>query len=155
MAPHDSRIEPYTRPFRAWWQPKIFNDKVLHYYNNFVAPPDHLPYSYILTKAILTKTLLAIKSPNFFAMNHHFVTTTRYYVTSPDTSILPRILCSYCSEHNTSNETIAQFPGDDHLTFTNFMVFAIVEIHSLWCESCQIQLFKWYAPRECTICSPQ
>lgn len=84
---------------------------------------------------------------NFFEMEHHFITMTRFLIRTDDNT--GTIICETCKDwlprnpYNAEQE-MSVMGGNEHFTLPGTMVYSILELQSVWCKDCKKQLFKWY-----------
>lgn len=148
MAPHLPETTNTHRQ-RAWWRPTTtFNDRLVLFHNQAMAntPSD---FTRIITRDILWNIFSNTMDSNMFEISHHFITQQRFYTTQGENQ--GYILCPKCKDKHihTFIDTPVQLFGGDHFCLPKTLVFSILELRSLWCRECRIQLFTWYTDSEC------
>lgn len=145
MAPHLQKT--FLSKSRVWWRPAAtFNDRLITFHNIHIATtPSTL--SRVITTDILWEIFARTMDSNLFSSNHHFITQRRFFASKAENQ--GYIICPICKDNNMDkfNETPIEILGDEHFGLPSSLVFSILELRSLWCKECKIQLFKWYIDR--------
>lgn len=152
MAPHATiRRRRQTRINRSWWKPQnILNNRIVECYNLYIAPENGLAFTKVITQNMLTTVFVHYMGSKFFSLNQHFVTKTRFVISTSDNSGI--ITCKECrgSADDTPINESTVIQGNEHFTLPSSMVFSILELQSVWCKLCGIQLFTWFDEDECS-----
>lgn len=140
-----------------WWnRPKIFNDDIIKYYNTIIVPDLQLAYTTLLNQPILCTVFEQTIHNSFFKGIHHFITQERFIVKWKENANV-NITCSTCAYaiKDTLISAIVPMVKAQHFVFPESLRFCIVEINSMWCHICKVQLFKWYSHNQCISCHKQ
>ncbi len=154
MAPRqNNQPKIISKKIRNWWQPiPMFNERIIQHYNNVIAPQHQLPLTSIITRPIIRKVFLATLKTRFFIEENHFTSEDRFHVITDDP--VGHILCRICKDevYKDKQDKSRKINGDQHFILPATMTFTILEIITVWCQECKVQLFKWHDKNECNKC---
>lgn len=155
MAPHARRNRRHSQ-LTVWWnREQTMEKKLISYYNTYITTVLHDFSIRILTREALGRILTQISSLHIFNSVGHFVTMERRYRLTSDYRLV--IICINCyALEVTANPELEdnsrRMLGGQHFILPRTMVYALMEIQSIWCHKCDVRTFEWFSKQDCKEC---
>lgn len=155
MAPHARRYQRQSQ-LTVWWnRDQSMEDRLISYYNTYITTELHDFSIRILTRESLGRILTRLSSLHIFNSVGHFVTLDRMYRLTSDYKLV--IICINCYAleviaNPEMDDNTRRMVGGQHFTLPRTMVYALMEIQSIWCNKCDIRTFEWFSKQDCTEC---